>query len=68
MENRNILGRTAVFDPLLDDNGQGHKELSCKVRGKVVYVNWNHRWFSVQYGKMRISFQFSDIGKKVKIL
>ena len=67
MEN-NILGRTAVFDPFLDDNGQGHKELSYKVSGKVVYVNLKHRWFSVQYGKMRMSFLFHDIGRKVKIL
>lgn len=68
MENRNILGRIAVFDPFLDNNGQGYKELSCKVKGKVVYVNWRHRWFSVQYGNLRISFLFSEIGDKVKIL
>lgn len=39
------------------------------VTGKVVYVNYPHRWFSVEYGnKQRTSFQFSAIGKEVKVV
>lgn len=40
------------------------------VTGKVVYVNYPHRWFSVEYGepKQRTSFKFSSIGKEVKVV
>lgn len=39
------------------------------VTGTVVYVNKEHRWFSVEYGdpKARTSFNFWDIGKVVEI-
>lgn len=61
----NLLGRVAIFDPFQDDKG---KELSKKERGTIDYVNLKHSWFSVKYGKLRTSFKFSEIGKKVKIL
>lgn len=39
------------------------------VTGSVVYVNYPHRWFSVEYGdKQRTSFGFSEIGKEVKVV
>ena len=33
--------------------------------GTVDFINHKGRWFSVVYGKMRTSFFFSEIGKKV---
>lgn len=63
-----LKGRTAIFDPFDCDKGQGAKELSCTVRGKIVYVNHKHGWFSVKYGNLRTSFDFSEIGTKVQIL
>lgn len=37
--------------------------------GTVVYVNEQHKWFSVEYGdpKMRASYKFCDIGSVVMI-
>lgn len=63
-----LMGRTAIFDPFACDKGQAVKELSCTVKGKVVYVNHKHEWFSVKYGDLRTSFAFSEIGKEVQIL
>ena len=58
------------FDPFLHNIGfaadyhRGHK-----VFGTVVMVNYEHKWFSVEYGvpKMRTSFKFSDIGEVVTL-
>lgn len=59
------VGMSATFDPFLDHchtNGVA-AQLSQKVTGKVVYVNEQHRWFSVRYGDgERISFLFADVG------
>lgn len=41
------------------------------VTGTVVFVNYEHKWFSVEYdcggGKQRTSFKFCDIGKVVNV-
>ena len=41
------------------------------VKGKVVYVNHNHKYFTAEYGwegsLQRESFKFSQIGKDVLI-
>lgn len=59
------VGMYATYDPFLDHtscNGFG-SQLSRKVTGKVVYVNEQHRWFSVEdRDGARISFLFDDIG------
>lgn len=40
-----------------------------KATGTITYINWPHRWFSVTYGNnQRISFLFSDIGVKCKLI
>ena len=33
--------------------------------GTVDFINHKGRWFSVVYGKLRTSFFFNEIGKKV---
>lgn len=58
------------FDPFVQSMGfasdlnRGHY-----VTGTVVMVNYEHKWFSVEYGvpKMRTSFKFCDIGEAVKL-
>lgn len=41
------------------------------VTGTVVMVNYEHKWFSVEYDcgghKWRTSFKFCDIGRLVKV-
>lgn len=64
------VGQEVKFDPFLHLHFYGAAAYSGSyVSGKVVYVNQDHRWFSVQYGelKMRTSFCFSDIGKDVTV-
>lgn len=41
--------------------------LGKTVLGTVVYINEDHRWFSVAYNGLRTSFSFSDVGEGVKI-
>ena len=58
------------FDPFGEVTGFASEDIRGNlVAGKVVYVNYGHEWFSVEYGdpKMRTSFKFCDIGKAVKI-
>lgn len=65
-----IIGQKVRFDPLRDVSGFGAADVRGKfVTGTVVYVNYGHRWFSVEYGehKQRISFNFPDIGNVVTI-
>jgi hypothetical protein len=38
-----------------------------KVTGTVVYVNNAHKWFLVEYGDVRTSFKFSEVGQAVTI-
>lgn len=39
----------------------------CKT-GVVTYVNGKNHWFSVEYGGLRTSFNFSDVGRTVSIV
>lgn len=70
MECIDLLGCKVQFDPFEDMGGYGVEMVRQSVTGTVVFVNENHKWFSVEYGdpKQRISFLFSDIGEKVQIL
>lgn len=40
------------------------------VIGRIVSINYKHKWFSVEYGcpVMRTSFNFCDIGNGVTVL
>lgn len=59
-----------TFDPFGEITGFGSEDNKGHyVTGEVVYVNYEHKWFSVEYGepKMRTSFKFCELGKAVKI-
>lgn len=65
------LGQAVRFDPFRDITGfasEGHR--GRDVRGKVVYINEPHKWFSVEYGKpkMRTSFKFCDLGHGCQVV
>ena len=59
-----------MFDPFEFITGFGVSDYRGNyVTGTVVMVNYKHKWFSVEYGRpaQRTSFNFSDIGKLVKV-
>lgn len=62
-----VLGQKVYFDPFAD----AHNFYGCETlrggetEGTVDFINEKGRWFSVVYGKLRTSFFFSEIGKKV---
>ena len=65
------VGQKVEFDPMGAIDGNGAEDYKGDVViGKVVMVNYKHRWFSVECGepKARTSFNFADIGQEVKIL
>lgn len=65
------VGTKVRFDPMSFCDGFGAMEYKGKkVIGTVVMINYEHGWFSVEYGdpKARTSFNFVDIGEQVKIL
>ena len=60
-----------VFDPFEKMTGfSSDMNRGNYVTGTVVYVNYPHNWFSVEYGcpALRSSFKFTDIGKEVSIV
>lgn len=63
------IGSRVRFDSM-EDLKQSVEKTKNIVTGTVVYINRKHRWFSVEYGelKQRVSFLFSDIGKKAQML
>ena len=42
------------------------------ITGKIVYINWEHKFFMVEYGcgdsKQRESFKFFEIGERVSVI
>lgn len=65
-----VVGQEVRFDPMLYIKGYGIQDIRNEyVTGTIVMVNYDHKWFSVEYGnpKQRTSFNFSDIGKTVTI-
>lgn len=59
-----------TFDPFAEVTGFASEDNKGNfVTGSVVYVNYEHKWFSVEYGnpKTRTSFKFCDIGTAVKV-
>lgn len=61
------VGQKVYFDPFADvHNAYGVDFLRGGVtEGTVDFINEKGHWFSVVYGKLRTSFFFSEIGKKV---
>lgn len=67
-----LLGKRATFMPDYSVSNKGTSyDYVRPVTGFVVYVNEEHQYFTVEYGiegqKVRESFKFSDIGKRVKL-
>lgn len=65
-----LIDDKVVFDPFAEVTGFASEDNRGNfIEGTVVYVNYEHEWFSVEYGdpKMRTSFKFCDIGKAVKV-
>ena len=65
-----VVGDKVKFDPFIEFTGFGSDRHRGEiVTGTVVMVNYEHKWFSVEYGnpKLRTSFNFVDIGKEVKV-
>lgn len=64
-----VVDQKAVFDPFAHVQSHTDGEYRGLVTGKVVEVNYAHKWFSVEYGcpALRTSFKFSDIGKEVRV-
>lgn len=61
------VGQKVRFDPFESIHGFGVADFRVEVVGTVVSVNYKHRWFLVQHGELRTSFNFCDIGDSVKI-
>lgn len=63
------VGQKVRFDAFYFMENQGILREHLYTTGTVVYVNEEHKWFSVEYGdpKALTSFKFCEIGKEVKI-
>lgn len=66
-----VVGQVVEFDPLAHCDGNGAEFYKGDVvLGEVVYVNYKHRWFLVEYGEnnAKTSFNFADIGTAVTVI
>ncbi len=64
------IGQKVKFNPFKGIHSAGDISATENTVGVVKYVNPTHRWFSVEYGddvKLRISFNFNDIGNAVTL-
>lgn len=65
------IGQKVRFNPLEDVQLSGLVDRREIKEGIVKYINSKHRWFSVEYdggaGLQRISFDYTDLGRKVHI-
>ena len=63
-------GRKVRFTPCYETRSYDSGELTDKsVTGKIIYINWEHKMFTVEYGnpKMKESFKFWQIGSEVQL-
>lgn len=57
-----------MFDPFGYIQSFGSTDVKGKkVTGTVIYVNKPHKWFLVEYGDVRTSFKFWEVGTAVTI-
>lgn len=64
------IGQKVKFNPFRGMQSAQDIRTAENTIGIVKYVNAKHRWFSVEYGddvKLRISFNFNDIGTAVTL-
>ena len=64
------VGQLVKFKPFKGLCPTGMNSTDISYTGTVKYVNARNRWFSVEYGypRMRISFNFNDVGNTVKVV
>ena len=67
-----VIDDKVIFDPFKQITGFASEDSKGKlVLGTVVMVNYEHKWFAVEYEcggeKQRTSFKFSQIGKDVLV-
>lgn len=64
------IGQKVKFNPFRGMQSASDIRSAENTVGTVKYVNAKNRWFSVEYGddvKLRISFNFNDIGTAVTL-
>ena len=65
------IGMKVRFSPSWAFKERPGERISAQVTGKVVYINWEHKYFTAEYDcaavKQRESFKFSDIGQAVTV-
>jgi hypothetical protein len=63
------VGQQVKFNPHAGMHTAGDITPFENTIGTVKYVNSQNRWFSVEYGdpKLRVSFNFHDLGKSVRV-
>lgn len=66
------VGQKVLIDPFKDIRSYGVSMVVGKQEGVVVYVNYPHKWFSVEYGnednRQLTSYKFFDIKEAVKFI
>ena len=65
-----VVGEKVRFNPTKCMSAKTDAfEQGKDVVGEIIEVNYNHKWFLVEYGcpALRISFKFCDIGELVKV-
>ena len=64
------IGQKVKFNPVAHMHSVNDIAAYENTEGIVKYINPVNRWFSVEYGddvKLRMAFNFNDIGKNVKM-
>ena len=64
------IGQKVVMVSSSEDVAQTLRKCKKKFRGRVVYINRDHRWFTVEYkarpgAYIRESFSFYELGNTV---
>ncbi len=63
------VGTPVRFNPAVVTGGKGMDCLPPTVKGTVVYINWAHGWFLVEYGPgLRSGFKLGDLGGVVTVV
>lgn len=67
------IGMKVRFVPHFNNSEKAtpQERRAATITGKISYINWEHRYFTVGWTahdmKFRESFKFSEMGKKVKL-
>lgn len=67
-------GMKVRFCPMFDRGAlDSQADLAAKsVTGKIIYINWEHKYFLVEFNcsrsKQRESFKFFEIGERVSVI